>query len=35
LSAMKPNAPVKSVWILGYLEHALMSARPRRIVAVG
>jgi hypothetical protein len=35
LSAMKPNAPVKSVWILGYLKHALKSARPRRIVAVG
>ncbi len=35
LSAMKPNAPVKSVWILGYLKHALRSARPRRIIAVG
>ncbi len=35
LSAMKPNAPVKSVWILGYLKHALMSARPRRIIAIG
>ncbi len=34
-SAMKPNAPVKSAWILGYLKHALMSARPRRIVVVG
>jgi hypothetical protein len=34
LSAMKPNAPVKSVWILWYLQHALTSARPRRIVAV-
>jgi hypothetical protein len=33
-SAMKLNAPVKSVWILGYLKHALMSARPRRIIAV-
>jgi hypothetical protein len=35
LSAMKLNAPVKSAWILGYLKHALTSARPRRIVAVG
>jgi hypothetical protein len=35
LSAMKPNAPVKSAWILGYQKHALTSARPRRIVAVG
>jgi hypothetical protein len=35
LSAMKPNAPVKSAWILGYLKNALMSARPRRIIAVG
>ncbi len=34
-SAMKPNAPVKSGWILGYLKHALKSARPRRIVSVG
>ncbi len=34
-SAMKPNAPVKSAWILGYLKHTLTSARPRRIVAVG
>jgi hypothetical protein len=25
LSAMKPNAPVKSAWILGYLKHALTS----------
>ncbi len=33
--AVKLNAPVKSVWILGYLKHALTSARPRRIVAVG
>jgi hypothetical protein len=35
LSAMKPNAPVKSAWILGYLKHALTSARPRKIVAAG
>ncbi len=34
-SAMKPKATVKSVWILGYLKHALTSARPRRIIAVG
>jgi hypothetical protein len=34
-SAMKLNAQVKSAWILGYLKHALTSARPRRIVAVG
>ncbi len=34
-SDMKPNAPVKSVWIPGYLKHALMSARPRKIVPVG
>ena len=34
-SAMKPNAPVKSVWILGYQKQALTPARPRRIVAVG
>jgi hypothetical protein len=35
LSAMKPKVPVKSEWILGYLKHALTSARPRRIVAAG
>jgi hypothetical protein len=35
LSAMKPKGPVKSAWILGYQKHALTSARPRRIVAVG
>jgi hypothetical protein len=35
LSAMKPNAPVKPARIHGYLKHALTSARPRRIVAVG
>jgi hypothetical protein len=35
LSAMKPNTPVKSVWILGYWKHALTSARQRRTVAVG
>ena len=34
-SAMSPNTPVKSAWILGYQKHALMSARPRRIIAVG
>ncbi len=34
-SAMKPSAPVKSVWILGYWKHALTSARPRRIDAAG
>jgi hypothetical protein len=28
-SAMKPKAPVKSAWILGYLKHTLTSARPR------
>ncbi len=28
---MKPKAPVKSAWILGYLKHALTFARPRRI----
>ncbi len=35
LSAMKLKDPVRSVWILGYQKHALTSARPRRIVAVG
>ena len=35
LSAMKPKAPVKSVWILGHQKHALTLVRPRRIVAVG
>jgi hypothetical protein len=35
LSAMKPKAPVKSAWILGNQKHALTTARPRRIVAVG
>ncbi len=35
LSALKPNAPVKSMWILGYRKHNLTSARPRRIAAVG
>jgi hypothetical protein len=34
-SAMNPKAPVKSAWILGYWKHALSSARPKRIVAVG
>jgi hypothetical protein len=35
LSAMKPKAQVESAWILVYLKHALTSAGPRRIVAVG
>jgi hypothetical protein len=34
-SAIKPNAQIKSARNLGYLKHALMSARPKRIVAVG
>ncbi len=34
-SAMKLKAPVISALILGYQKHALTSARPRGIVAVG
>jgi hypothetical protein len=34
-SAIKPNAPVKSAWILGNQKRILTLARPRRIVAVG
>ncbi len=34
-SAMKPKAPVKSVWIHGNQKNTLTTARPKRIVAVG
>ncbi len=34
-SVINLKDPVKSVWILEYLKHALTSARPRRTVAVG
>jgi hypothetical protein len=34
-SAMKPNAPVMSAWIHANQKHALISAKPRRILTVG
>ncbi len=34
-SAKKPNAPVRSAWILANQKHALMSARAIKIAVVG
>jgi hypothetical protein len=34
-SAMKLNAPVMSAWIRANRKHALISAKPRKILAVG